>query len=51
VVDEQTIETDVLVCGGGPSGMAAATLAARGGAKVLLAEAGRQIAISCLERS
>ncbi len=36
--DIETIETDVLVCGGGPSGMAAAVLAARGGAKVLLVE-------------
>ncbi len=30
--------TDVLVCGGGPAGMAAAVLAGRGGAKVLLVE-------------
>lgn len=29
---------DVLVCGGGPAGMAAAVMAARGGAKVLLVE-------------
>jgi hypothetical protein len=34
----KTSETEVLVCGGGPSGMAAAVLAARGGAKVLLVE-------------
>ncbi len=30
--------TDVLVCGGGPAGVAAAVMAARGGAKVLLIE-------------
>jgi hypothetical protein len=32
------IQTDVLVCGGGPSGIAAATMAARLGARVLLVE-------------
>lgn len=30
--------TDVLVCGGGPAGVAAAVMAARGGAKVILVE-------------
>ena len=34
----RTIETDVLVCGGGPAGLAAATMAARQGAKTLLIE-------------
>jgi len=34
----KTIETDVLVCGGGCAGTAAALSAARGGAKVLLIE-------------
>ena len=34
----EAIKVDVLVCGGGPSGMAAAVLAARQGSKVLLAE-------------
>ena len=33
-----TFRTDVLVCGGGPSGIGAATMAARLGAKVLLVE-------------
>lgn len=31
-------EVDVLICGGGPAGVGAAIMAARGGAKVLLAE-------------
>ncbi len=31
-------QTSVLVCGGGPAGVAAATMAARGGARVLLVE-------------
>ncbi len=35
---ETVFRADVLVCGGGPSGMAAATMAARQGAKVLLVE-------------
>lgn len=30
--------TDVLVCGGGPAGVAAAVMAARGGARTLLIE-------------
>lgn len=34
----ETRRVDVLVCGGGPAGVAAAVLAARQGAKVLLAE-------------
>lgn len=34
----KTIETDILVCGGGPSGVAAATMAGRLGRKVLLLE-------------
>ncbi|MCL5270227.1 MAG: FAD-dependent oxidoreductase [bacterium] len=34
----EAIETDVIVCGGGPAGMAAAWAAARGGARVLLIE-------------
>lgn len=34
----QEEKVDVLVCGGGPAGMAAAIMAARGGAKVLLVE-------------
>ena len=36
--DSRTIETDVLVCGGGCAGSAAALAAARAGAKVLLVE-------------
>lgn len=36
--NQEAIVTEVLVCGGGPSGMAAAVMAARGGAKVLLVE-------------
>lgn len=36
--DIPAYRTDVLVCGGGPSGMAAAVLAARQGCKVLLVE-------------
>jgi len=35
---EETLEVDVLVCGGGPSGMAASVTASRQGAKVLLVE-------------
>jgi hypothetical protein len=35
---ETVHETEVLVCGGGPAGMAAATVAARQGRKVLLVE-------------
>lgn len=35
---EAVHETEVLVCGGGPAGMAAATVAARQGRKVLLVE-------------
>lgn len=35
---QSTWKTDVLVCGGGPAGMAAAVMAARGGRKVLLVE-------------
>ncbi|MHB8898337.1 MAG: FAD-dependent oxidoreductase, partial [Thermoguttaceae bacterium] len=36
--DAADLTADVLVCGGGPAGMAAAVMAARGGAKVLLVE-------------
>jgi hypothetical protein len=35
---ETRLKADVLVCGGGPSGMAAAVMAARQGARVLLVE-------------
>jgi hypothetical protein len=38
VLAENAIATDVLVCGGGPSGFAAATAAARLGTRVLLVE-------------
>ncbi|MDR0335958.1 MAG: FAD-dependent oxidoreductase [Planctomycetaceae bacterium] len=34
----RSFETDVLVCGGGPAGFAAATMSARQGAKTILAE-------------
>lgn len=36
--EAEEIAVDVLVCGGGPAGIGAAVMAARGGAKVLLAE-------------
>ncbi len=36
--NSKTYTTDVLVCGGGPSGMAAATMAARQGRNVILVE-------------
>jgi hypothetical protein len=36
--NEPVIKTDVLVCGGGPAGIAAAVMAARSGAKTLLVE-------------
>lgn len=35
---KKTLETEVLVCGGGPAGFAAATMAARQGVKTLLVE-------------
>jgi heterodisulfide reductase subunit A-like polyferredoxin len=34
----RVFETDVLVCGGGPAGFAAATMSARQGVKTILAE-------------
>jgi len=37
-IQDEVINSEVLVCGGGPSGFAAAVMAARGGAKVLLLE-------------
>ena len=37
-IDRKTLRTDVLVCGGGCAGIAAALAAARRGAKVLLVE-------------
>jgi sarcosine oxidase subunit alpha len=39
---------DVLVCGGGPAGLAAALAAARGGARVILADEGSEVGGSLL---
>jgi phytoene dehydrogenase-like protein len=39
----ETITVDVLVCGGGMSGMACAAFAAEAGAKVLVAEKQAQV--------
>ena len=48
--DKTHAHCDVLVVGGGPAGLAAALTASRGGARVILAEADRELGGSLLRR-